>query len=100
MPGVISLAIPNRNDQHVRSQGWEQERDEGWFFPSMGVSGGNVGVGGAGVSGWGRVQAKECGRALDRSGGDGTGMEGLEGSLGWRDADREIPSSCRRSRIP
>lgn len=45
------------------------------FFPSMGVSGGNVGVGGAGVSGWGRVQAKECGRALDRSGGDGTGME-------------------------
>lgn len=75
MPGVISLAIPNRNDQHVRSQGWEQERDEEWFFHSGGVSRGNVGVG-ARVPGRGRAQAKECGGVSDRPGGDGMGMEG------------------------
>lgn len=61
MPGVISWAIPNRNDQHVRSWGWEQERDEGWFFHSRGVSTGNVGAGvwlGEGPSSgmWGSVR--------------------------------------------
>lgn len=45
VPSVISLAIPNRNDQHVRSQGWGQERDDGWFFHSRGVSRGRVGAG-------------------------------------------------------
>lgn len=31
LPGLISMAIPNRNDQHVRAGDWEQERDDGWF---------------------------------------------------------------------
>lgn len=39
------MAIPNRNDQHVRSGDWKQERDEGWLFQSRGVSTGNAGAG-------------------------------------------------------
>lgn len=93
MPSLISLAILNRNGQHVRSQGREQERDEGWFFHSRGVSRGNVGAG-ARAPGRGRAGAKECGGASDQSEGDGM----AEGDFETGKASG-LESSCQTPKV-
>lgn len=100
MPGVISLAIPNRNDQHVRSWGSEQEKDEGGFStPGECPEGMWEREQGLLVGGGPELRnVGECQTDLGEMEWGWREMWGLEASLGWRDAEREIPSSCQRSK--